>query len=217
MGAVTEARPRTVYVQFKKGVCSVYDSGATSSYPGWKGYVTGFSYRTGEEAKFGTEFHIHMQDGSEKAVVQMLLKSGSFMQFAMALENIDLTKPITLYPWYKEKGDKKFGGVNVYQDGKQVEPKYSNKELNGMPEIVEEDDGTGKMVKNYRARILFLRNIVDTVVAPKVKEVVDLGAWKAEETPVGAAPSNGGGPSAAQVVDQGPPPITAGDEDDLPF
>lgn len=217
MGAVTEQRPRTLYVNFKEGQCRVYDSGVISTYPGWSGYITGFGYKAPEPgSQFGTEFQVHLKDGNEKAILQMPLKSGAFMQFAQAIENVDLTKRVVFYPWFKSNGDKKMAGVNLFQEGKQVAYKYSNKEPNGMPEVTEEDDGTGQMKKNARNRLLFLRNIIDSVITPKVKEVFDMDAYQpdAATSAVNVTRAEAKAEPAAQAP---PAPIGGSDEDDLPF
>lgn len=187
MGAVDTDSPRMKYLSTKEGKIECYDNGTRTLHKAWKGYFVGHKYRTPEDgAKYGTELHIYLAEDSQMCDLGMVLKSGTARGFMRAIENVNLKQPITFRPWsYTDEttGKIKTGGLNLEQGGRQVMYKYQDTAdgCGDMPLPQTLDNGDGTSNKNFGAQIIFLRNILDTVIGPKVAEIVEMGAFEEED------------------------------------
>lgn len=246
MGEVSEDRPGIIYVSAKggkqknceAGLMEVYSNGMKKRVKAWKGWLCGFEYKTHEE--YGVELAVVLGEGSTISKVQMLLKSGQARSFMRAIENVDLRKPITFRPWgYTEEGvDEnknpvtlvKIGALNMEQGGRSIAYKYTKETPGEMPppEEVENDDGTKRM--SFAKQTAFLRNILDTVIAPQVAEILKNNLYEDEDVSTrlqigpGRTTSQKQLSAASESLIQLPPasgdaPVPEGSEedDDLPF
>ena len=214
MGLGNSEMPRKRYINISKGSFTMKNSdGVKELYKDFTGRWVGYEYRTGDDAKYGTELHLLFVDGRDVYDLGMSLKGGYARSFMRTMENIvDLTKPITLYPQYKEDDSGKNGWLALFQDDKQIPAKYTAKNLGECPdrELVDDPSNEGKKIPNYSKQVAFLRNILDAVMVDRLKKaaaVSMLDAEVAEEAKSNSAPPNGA--SAGHVV--------GADEDDLPF
>lgn len=247
MGEVSEDRPGVIYVSAKggkrkaadpplTGLMEVYDGGMRKRVKAWKGWICGLEYKTHEE--YGVELAVVLGEGSTVSKVQMLLKSGQARTFMRAIENVDLRKPVTFRPWgYEEDGvDEnknpikivKIGALNLEQGGRQVAYKYTKENPGDMPpaEEVENDDGTKRT--SFAKQTAFLRNILDTVIAPRVAEILTNNLYEEEDvsTRMQIGPGRNSNQKQLAAANEAPaqlPPAAApvpegaDDDDGLPF
>lgn len=241
MGAVDTSSPRPLKLNMSKGLINCYDpdTNTTTPHKGWEAWLLGLDYKSNAEhpdERFRhPELILDLHDGERPAQLAIRMGSGSFRQFVCCIENANLRQPIIIRPWYKEKDGKKAGGINLYQGDIQIAPKYTKKEPNGLPEVIErENPDTMKVEKDYGPQLRFLRNILDGYVKTTVKEIAEMKAYeeapkaigpmvpvaKQEQLalPAAADPSLAAGATPGATTNAVPPEnITNGDEDDLPF
>lgn len=217
MGPEQQEMPRTTWISISKGKIVAKKGDQKSEHPGYTAFWVGYKYRTGEEAKFGAELHLLLDVNGQVCDMGMLLKSGYSRTFMRAMQNLDVSKPVTFFPQYKENEDGKYGWMVLFQDGKQVPMRYPSKDLGECPPADMIDDGTGKTTPNYSKQIAFLKAILEGEMHDRLEKqaaaVVATQPAKLEQS--AAAP--------AEIVDEErvapppPAPIEGDFEDDLPF
>lgn len=239
MAGGNTASPRPLKLSLGKGSVRAWDpdTGTTTSFKWWEGWILDYGYKSNadhkdERFRGKPTFVIKLHDGERESHLEFRLNSTAFKQFAAAIENVNLRQPVTFRPWsYKnEKGETMTGGFNLWQGAVQVQPKYTRKEPGPMPLAIDvTDPDTMEVTRDSRDQMKFLRGILDGPIREKLKEVIALNAW--EEAPKQVGPVVPGvkkedqlalPPASGQVAEgamntSAPPPITDGDEDDLPF
>lgn len=224
MGLGNNNMPRTRWVGISEGFFVIKDDeGKKIKYKDFTGRWIGFEYKTGEEAKFGTELNLIFQDGGDIYKIGMVLKSGYARSFLRTIENIDdFTKDITLYPQYMDDEKGKAGWFNLFHADKQIKPKYTRKNMGECPEGEQVPDpaNEGKFLTVHHKQVAFLRNILETIIAPKLAVAAAMNLIDVEPAAV-AEPKPQGDPapaaSAPATPAAPPPPLGGQDEDDLPF
>lgn len=170
MGLETAQFGKKIFLSISEGkVTRNNDAGGKDHFTAVTGILTGISFREGEAAKYGTELHLHLSDNGEAFTLQMRLVSGYATAFMKAIENADLTKPITLAPWYSVKNDQKKSGMKLIQGGVELPWKYTRDHMHGCPEVMEVDNGDGSKSYNKGAQLKFLRTMLERDIAPKLR------------------------------------------------
>lgn len=243
MAGGNTASPRPLKLNLKGGLISCWDpdSGDTSTYKWWEGWLLDWEYKSNAEhpdERFRKpSFVMKLHDGEREALLEIRLNSTAFKQFAASMENVNMCQPITFRPWsYKnEKDEVMTGGLNLWQGAVQVAPKYTKKNPGAMPLPVEvQDPDTMETTKDSKEQMKFLRGIIDGPIREKLNEVKALNAWQEAPKQVGpmvpgvkreeqlALPPGSeqlaAGTTPGSVANVTPPAnITEGDEDGLPF
>ena len=214
----TEEMPRVKYLNLSKGRVVEKVNGEKVMYPGYEAFLVGYTMRTGEEAKFGTELHLLLEVNGRPIDMGMLLKSGYARHFMRTMLNLDLEKPVAFYPEYKEDENGKYGWLVMYQDGKRVPSMFPTNNLGECPDKEVIDDGTGKTTANYAKQITFLKNLLETEMHSRFEKAAAVRLQSPAATTVNDPPASES-PAAAQSPGAILKPITSGDnfEDDLPF
>ncbi len=132
------------------------------------GTITGFSTREKDFAgKKSTELVIAIRSGSTDYLLPIDMASGYYRALCMQIfnEGLDLTKPISFAPTYKEEGDKKQSGLFINQNGKGVEKfMYTRENPLDAPAIEEIKNKAG-------VRIAFDSSLRDAFFANKFNEL----------------------------------------------
>lgn len=231
MGAVDTASPNPIKLSLNKGVVHCYnpDDRQTTEHKGWEAWLLDFEYQSNadhaDERFRKPELILKMHDGDREAMFAIRLLSFAFKQFASAIENVNLRQPFVIRPWsYKnEKGDVLTGGINIWQGDVRIAEKYTDKNPNGRPAVEEKvNEVTMEKTKDSTAQLGFLKNILDTVIKPKLHEIAALNAY--EEAPKHIGPAVPGQRLELPAATAPPTPAlaegapaTVGDPDDLPF
>jgi len=123
--------------------------------------------RTKESADYGKSWLFDFQDGGERYTLQLSYSNSFATAFLKMLPNIDLTKEMKVSPSVKMEGDKQRSSLFVNQDGVPVKHAYTKDAPNGMPNM-EQITVKGQLVWDDTKRLVFLQNMVDTQIIPKL-------------------------------------------------
>ena len=122
------------------------------------------------------------------------------------LPNIDLTKEMKVSPSVKEVDGKNKSSLFINQDGKALKHAFTRETPNGMPDM-EQVTVNGSQVWDDTKRLVFLQNMVDTTILPKLIEIKGQSIVTPETPVVGS----GGLETEAEKKDAGIP------LDEVPF
>lgn len=106
------------------------------------GVITGI---TTKDSDFGRFWVIKLMDGGAKQILQLNYSSGYSNAFLKTLPNIDLNQKVCIIPKQDIQPDgKKKTTLFITQGGKAIKWYYTQKEPNGLPELIV-TEGKGKM------------------------------------------------------------------------
>lgn len=189
MGAV-DGSSRPLYLGFNKGKVEAYDpdTGERSLHKAWEAWITDISYEYDPaRAKWGAEMRLHLHDGDRPGILRILMKSGNFRQFCSAIENADLTMPVTFRPWYKEDGERKMGGVTLWHGDERIPPRYTKEDPGAMPElIVKENPATKQKTYDDTDRMVYMKKVLDEIIHPEVRKIARDSAYVLPPPPPGS-------------------------------
>ncbi len=125
------------------------------------------------DGKFGWELLIFINDGQEKACIQMSLYSSFAEEFMKRLPNIDFDFDVEIRPYdFTTDDGKRRKGVSLYQ-GNKIENFYNKEYMDSLPisspDILpswEKEEKKGKVYWNNDAAINFLWNMIEQTILP---------------------------------------------------
>jgi len=141
-----------------------------------------------QDGTYGKTWNFQFQDKEEIYTLQLSYSNSFSTAFLKMLPNIDLTKEMKLSPSTKEVDGKNKSSLFVNQDGKALKHAYTRENPNGCPDM-EQVQVNGQMVWDDTKRLVFLQNMVDTIILPKLSIVLanesnaPVEETKVEETP----------------------------------
>lgn len=205
MGAVDQPSPRPLKLHLNKGklYCWNPDSGATTPHNGWEGWFLGWHHKDNSEhpdPRFRKpSVLLRLHDGEREALLEVNLVSGSWTQFMCCIQAVNLRQPIIIRPWTTKDG--KTGGVNLFQGGAQVQPVYTQKNLNGMPPVVRTVDAlTKEETVDSREQLKWLLAMMEEMIGPQLLDIAQNESW--EPAPPVVAPPAPALPAATQLAIQ---------------
>jgi hypothetical protein len=151
----------------------------------FEGKLIGISKR--ESQKYGASWNLHFVAGEKDYFIQMPYSNSFMTAFLKQLPNADLTKSMKLTPSVKEVEGKMRSSLFVEQDGTTLKHAYTKAEPNGLPDMVQVKI-KGQDQWDDTDRLLFLENMVNTQIIPKLAEIYGKSA-KVETAPEGLATS----------------------------
>lgn len=161
---VTEGTPGAVE-HIKEDKSKIY----FLEYSSVSGLMTGFRTKAGLNEGDVTAC-VEIQDAGETFELQFKIGSGYWNSFAKMLPNVDVSKPITFSPFYKEENNKKQTTLFLNQDGNAVKFAYTKENPNGLPEAEAITNKKGDILKwDFSEQEQFLLNMIEKDVLPKIK------------------------------------------------
>lgn len=120
-----------------------------------------------QDSSFGKNWLFVFKDGEDIWNLNLGYSNTYATAFLKMLPNIDLTQPIKLSPSVKKVDGKDKSSLFVNQGSEHVKHAYTREVPNGMPDMVQ------IMVKGVPTwddtdRLVFLQNMVNTVILPKL-------------------------------------------------
>lgn len=108
-------------------------------------------------------YKIHMQDGSETYILDLLLNQNTWDIWCKTAENIDFTKKINISVWHDRKDDST--AFRICQDGKTVKRRYTMEHMGDCPPAQKDElDGTW----DFKAQKRYLFKRMADVVIPAI-------------------------------------------------
>ena len=135
-----------------------------------------------QDGTYGKTWNFVFQDRGEPYTLQLSYSNSFATAFLKVLPNIDLSKEMKIAPSTKTENGKTMSSLFVNQDGKSLKHAFTRENPNGMPDM-EQITIKGVLQWDDTKRLVFLQNMVETVILPK------LGAVKAS-TPLGGPTTN---------------------------
>lgn len=138
--------------------------------------------RTQESTQYGKSWLFDFQDGAEIYHLQLSYSNSFATAFLKMLPNVDLSQEMKVSPSVKMEGDKQKSSLFINQGGVPIKHAYTKDVPNGMPDM-EQVTVKGSLVWDDTKRLVFLQNMVDTLIIPKLP--------KQTVTPSTTAPASG--------------------------
>lgn len=112
-------------------------------YDSISGMMTGFKLKQSTNPQFSDQYIITLEDEGQKFFVNFYKSSRVAASIMKALPNVDLEKPVVLYPWKMQDSNdktKEIQGVTIYQKDRgyekdKVPPAYTKDAPNGLPQM----------------------------------------------------------------------------------
>lgn len=123
-----------------------------------------------QDSTYGKTWNFVFRDKEEPYTLQLSYSNSFSTALLKMLPNIDLTKEMTISPSVKEVDGKDRSSLFVNQDGKAMKHAYSRENPNGMPEM-EQVTVKGVLVWDDTKRLVFLDNMIQTLIIPKLREI----------------------------------------------
>jgi len=120
-----------------------------------------------QEGTYGKTWNFVFQDREELYTLQLSYSNSFATAFLKILPNIDLTKEIKVSPSVKEVDGKNKSTLFVNQDGKALKHAFTRENPNGMPDM-EQVTVKGVLQWDDTKRLIFLQEMVDTVIMPQL-------------------------------------------------
>lgn len=149
------------------------------------------------ESDYGKSWNFMFKDKEEIYTLQLSYSNSFSTAFLKMLPNIDLSKEMKVSPSTKEVDGKNKSSLFVNQDGKPLKHAYTRENPGGMPDM-EQVTVNGVLVWDDTKRLEFLKNMVDTLITPKLAQA----KFEATPTPGEAGPVS---PTGQNTVAQGTP------------
>lgn len=125
------------------------------------GTITTMFMRSHEHnGKTINELCIRLQDKDEYYQLSLQVGNRYWVAFVMRLPNLDLTRPIRFSPYhFTPKGESKpLSGLNLYQGGQKIAPKWSKTDPGDLPQG-KQVEFQGEMRWDFHERDTFLHRI----------------------------------------------------------
>lgn len=112
-------------------------------YDSLEGQIIDLRLKTSTNPQFSDQYVMTVEDSGGRYLLNFYKSSRNSASILKALPNVDLDKPVTIYPWKmldsKDK-TKEIQGVTIYQKGRGLEkdkvpPAYTKETPNGLPEM----------------------------------------------------------------------------------
>jgi hypothetical protein len=159
-----------------------------------------------QDGTYGKTWNFMFKDKEEVYTLQLSYSNSFATAILKMLPNIDLTKEMKVSPSVKEVDGKNKSSLFINQDGKALKHAFTRDNPNGMPDM-EQVTVNGAQVWDDTKRLVFLQNMVDTVIIPKLAEANS----QTIETPVAPVVGSGGLETEAEKKTEGIP------LDEVPF
>lgn len=138
-----------------------------------------------KDGEYGKTWNFGFRDGGELYILQLSYSNSFSTAFLKILPNINLSKEMKVSPSVKEVDGKNRSSLFVNQDGNVLKHAYTMENPNGMPDM-EQITVKGELVWDDTKRMVFLQNMVETTIIPKLEELKATEDFKKAET--GIAP-----------------------------
>ena len=122
-----------------------------------------------DHAEYGSDWRIHLRNGETLFVISMYCSSNYAEDFMKRVENLDMSIPVKLAPYYilDEEKNKYRGYFVPYQNGNKVESLYTkDNDWNGLPKM-EQITVKGKEVWDNSKRIDYFETMLETKIRPQ--------------------------------------------------
>jgi len=119
------------------------------------------------DGTYGKSWNFGFKDSEEVYTLQLSYSNSFATAFLKMLPNIDLDKEMTVSPSVKEVDGKNKSSLFVNQDGQPIKHAYTMAEPNGLPQM-EQITIKGELVWDDTKRLIFLQEMVDTKIIPKL-------------------------------------------------
>jgi hypothetical protein len=133
-------------------------------YDSFTGKLVNIRTRDGE---YGKSWEFDFQDGGEVYTLQLSYSNSYATNLLKILPNVDLTKEMKVQPSQKIEDGKTKSSLFVSQDGVTLKHAFTKDNPNGMPPM-EQKTVKGQAVWDDTERLVFLQNMVDTEILPKL-------------------------------------------------
>jgi len=140
-----------------------------------------------QDGEYGKTWNFVFQDNEEPYILQLSYSNSFSTAFLKMLPNIDLAKEMKLSPSVKEVDGKNRSSLFINQDGKPLKHAYTREAPNGMPDM-EQISVNGQMVWDDTKRLVFLQNMVDTIIIPILVGLAPVAPVAPVAPAVGVAP-----------------------------
>ena len=121
-----------------------------------------------QDGDYGKTWNFVFKDKEEPYTLQLSYSNSFSTAILKMLPNVDLTKDIKLSPSVKEIDGKNKSSLFINQDGKALKHAYTRDVPNGMPPM-EQITVNGVLVWDDTKRLVFLQEMVDTTIIPKLQ------------------------------------------------
>ena len=122
------------------------------------------------DGAYGKSWVFDFQDQKEVYHLQLSYSNSFATALLKMLPNADLSKPMKVQPAVKEVDGKNKSSLFISQDGITLKHAFTKENPNGMPPMVE-ITVKGVKVWDDTDRLVFLKNMVETQILPKLKGV----------------------------------------------
>jgi hypothetical protein len=123
-----------------------------------------------QDSTYGKTWNFVFQDKKELYTLQLSYSNSFATAFLKILPNIDLSKEIKVSPSVKEVDGKNKSTLFVNQDGNALKHAFTRENPNGLP-AMEQVTIKGDLQWDDTKQLVFLQNMVDTVILPKLAAV----------------------------------------------
>lgn len=131
------------------------------------------------DGEYGKSWEFDFRDGAELYTLQLSYSNSYATNILKMLPNVDLTKEMKVQPSQKIEEGKTKSSLFISQDGVTLKHAFTKDNPNGMPEM-KKVMVSGNEVWDDTDRLVFLQNMVDTQILPKLPK--DAAAPQAEES-----------------------------------
>lgn len=152
-----------------------------------------------QDGEYGKSWLFDFQDNGEIYHLQLSYSNSFATAFLKMLPNVDLSQEMKVSPSVKEVDGKMKSSLFINQNNTPVKHAFTKDNPNGMPDM-EQITIKGQQVWDDTKRLVFLQNMVDTVIIPKLPK---------QTASASSAPGN----ALEQLADD----LKSTDEEDLGF
>jgi len=162
-----------------------------------------------KDGEYGKTWNFGFRDSGELYILQLSYSNSFSTAFLKQLPNIDLTQEMKVSPSVKEVDGKNRSSLFVNQNGVALKHAYTRENPNGMPDM-EQITVKGELVWDDTKRMVFLQDMVDTQIIPKLNSIVAEAGIENDPVAVSENPSGLQEPVEVVATDEINP-------DDIPF
>lgn len=123
-----------------------------------------------KDGEYGKTWNFGFRDKEDLYILQLSYSNSFATALLKILPNIDLTQEIKVSPSTKEVDGKNRSLLFVNQNGQALKHAYTMENPNGMPNM-EQITVKGELVWDDTKRMIFLQNMVETTIIPKLTEL----------------------------------------------
>lgn len=119
------------------------------------------------DGEYGKSWEFDFQDEGEIYTLQLSYSNSYATNILKMLPNVDLSKPMKVQPSQKIEDGKTKSSLFISQDGVTLKHAFTRDNPNGMPDM-KKIMVSGKEQWDDTDRLVFLQNMVDTQILPKL-------------------------------------------------